>query len=315
MVDVYFNELARAPAPLDADRAAGLVRGLVQTLRAVRRIDPALTVHLPGRINCLEVAPGQPLNHLRGQVDLRDETHFLKTLATRAPMEPPREAMCLEDGAPVEYRHTGEPAHGLGLAHLTGGLAVSLPCAQAWKTTRIELECRALEEGEDGTLAERRETVHAPHAAEQGHVAEHEGWIGEDRMTTIRDGRTLVRKVEDTMHHVRLLPDVARTLEAWPGSHHWFGAVRQRLFELEHALRAWQDEPGQPHPRFPSKVTPESESRRPLCRFRDTDGVEREFGDHMRFTPGAGRLHFRLEETSSGTRRAVVAHVGHKLGA
>jgi hypothetical protein len=35
------------------------------------------------------------------------------------------------------------------------------------------------------------------------------------------------------------------------------------------------------------------------------------FDLHARFTPGAGRLHFRLDPEP---RRAVIAHVGRKLG-
>jgi hypothetical protein len=58
-------------------------------------------------------------------------------------------------------------------------------------------------------------------------------------------------------------------------------------------------------------VTPEAETRKRLCRFEDFDGIERTFDLHGRFTPGPGRVYFRLVPELGA---ATVAHVGAKLG-
>jgi hypothetical protein len=58
-------------------------------------------------------------------------------------------------------------------------------------------------------------------------------------------------------------------------------------------------------------VTPEAQTRKRLCAFADLDGVERIFDLHGRFTPGEGRVYFRLVPD---TRKAAVAHIGLKLG-
>jgi hypothetical protein len=50
----------------------------------------------------------------------------------------------------------------------------------------------------------------------------------------------------------------------------------------------------------------------PLFIFTDLDGENRCFDLHARFTPGAGRIHFRLAPDDAGPR-LVIAHVGHKL--
>lgn len=64
-------------------------------------------------------------------------------------------------------------------------------------------------------------------------------------------------------------------------------------------------------PVWRSKITVEGEQRKLLCRFTDLDGQVRVFDLHGRFTPGAGRVHFRLVPEEG---KARVAHVGLKLG-
>ncbi|MGC4805084.1 hypothetical protein [Micromonospora sp. DT233] len=84
--------------------------------------------------------------------------------------------------------------------------------------------------------------------------------------------------------------------------------VKERLAELELATADWETtKDGTPHWR--SKVTPESESRKALCYFNDTDGVSRLFEWHARLTPGAGRLHFRMERSQ---QQLVIAYIGGK---
>jgi hypothetical protein len=60
-----------------------------------------------------------------------------------------------------------------------------------------------------------------------------------------------------------------------------------------------------------SRVTPESETRRHLCKFADFDGESRIFDLHGRFTPGEGRIYFRLVPQE---RTATIAYIGLKLG-
>ena len=89
------------------------------------------------------------------------------------------------------------------------------------------------------------------------------------------------------------------------------GQVHHRLVELSAAVGAWDlAAPGGPS--WSSKVSPEAEQRKVLCQFRDVDGVTRCFDLHARFTPGAGRIHFRLV---AGSRLARVAYIGAKIGA
>lgn len=85
--------------------------------------------------------------------------------------------------------------------------------------------------------------------------------------------------------------------------------VVDQLVKLEQAVAEWPD--GHEAPQWKTKVTGEYEMRRKHCEFPDLDGVVRVFELHARFTPGAGRLHFRLV---SADRTARVAYIGRKIG-
>jgi hypothetical protein len=168
----------------------------------------------------------------------------------------------------------------------------------------------ALEEREDGEVdivAADVETVHASHP---DHVEEHGDWLEHACRQPVADGADLWRRRGELFPRLDFLPRVEGQLRALQASNPWFGAVAQRLEELNAALGDW-DPANTPEPQYRSRVTPEHAQRKRLCRFEDLDGEARVFDLHARFTPGAGRLHFRLDPEP---RRAVIAHVGRKLG-
>ncbi|MBT2543236.1 hypothetical protein J7E99_21670 [Streptomyces sp. ISL-44] len=68
----------------------------------------------------------------------------------------------------------------------------------------------------------------------------------------------------------------------------------------EAAVPAWQG----------ARITPEHERRRLLCHFTDEEGEEHCYDLHGRFTPGAGRLHFRLMPNEGALE---IAYIGRKI--
>lgn len=115
----------------------------------------------------------------------------------------------------------------------------------------------------------------------------------------------------DLFPHLRFLPHVEAQMREL--KQYWVHPVRKRLAEMDRAAQLWQADTDPDGPQWGSLVTPEHATRkRDLCRFTDLDGTEQYFDTHLRFTPGAGRLHFRFLK---GNRRVHIAHIGHKLGA
>ena len=113
---------------------------------------------------------------------------------------------------------------------------------------------------------------------------------------------------DDVFPHLRFLSRVNGQLHDLRVD--WVVPVAFELRRLNDAIGDWDPQQTR-EPTWRSKVTPEGETRRRLCRFKDFDGIERAFDLHGRFTPGAGRVHFRLVP-ELGT--ATVAHIGLKLG-
>lgn len=85
--------------------------------------------------------------------------------------------------------------------------------------------------------------------------------------------------------------------------------VRDRLDELEISAENWTT-PGK-RPSWSSLVTPESATRQDLCWFTDDQGIRNLYEWHARFTPGAGRIHFRMIDSEM---KLEIAYIGEKLG-
>ncbi|MEV8287060.1 hypothetical protein [Streptomyces niveus] len=303
---LFLNEKSWATA-CDQTRADAAMAGFVAAVLAVVKEDRAETslVSQDG-LKSLEIAEGYPIgkwigsspkNHVRWQ--------RLRALQNRSPVSsvyPTPDA----DGH-LEYRHEGEKALGLGAAHFMDGMAVSLPVAREWHAPAVSIERSELVELDDGSLEFEHDTVEVRHLAAPPHVDEHLGWIRASSLARAATGRQIWERKADLYPHLQFLP---RT-EAQLGDldPRWVVPVRRSLERLDATAAAW-DPAVMPEPEWQSKVTPEGETRKRVCRFEDFDGKPATFHLHARFTPGAGRIHFRLVGEECKIR---VAHVGGKI--
>jgi hypothetical protein len=306
---VFLNELSQPDNPIAAEPGGLVVNGLVDLLRAVKRRRRDTVLHSAVPLRDVRIGESYSIAVWCNDGDRREEWRFLRSLQDRAPFQV-RLAELGIDVMETDYRHGEDRAEGLGLAHMFGGLAVSLDYEPRWRDLSVLLTREALEEREDGEVdivAADVETVHASHP---DHVEEHGDWLEHACRQPVADGADLWRRRGELFPRLDFLPRVEGQLRALQASNPWFGAVAQRLDELNAVLGDW-DPTNTPEPQYRSRVTPEHAQRKRLCRFEDLDGEARVFDLHARFTPGAGRLHFRLDPEP---RRAVIAHVGRKLG-
>ncbi|WBQ04150.1 hypothetical protein [Kribbella sp. CA-293567] len=199
-----------------------------------------------------------------------------------------------------EYYHNDMAAVGLGLAHEQNGLAVSLGSDIAWATETVELN-RIWADSDDEQVAVR-------HASTISHLSEHAHWFASNVLGEIQTGRHLWDRRGEYFPALSFLPRVEDDLLGI--SKIWVGPVANRLVELNSAIAEWDSSSGQ-MPVWRTKTTPEHEQRRKLCEFVDIDGRTQIFDWHARFTPGAGRVHFRLIPESNSAR---VAYLGPKIG-
>jgi hypothetical protein len=301
---LVLNELSYKEGQVHSDKLSASIHELVQLIRCIRRHRDDSVLATEAGLFDLEIATGYTMRAWAADGRNRTAMQYLKSVRQRAPFQgiaPPN----LEGVA--EYRHRGRSAEGLGLAHLVGGLGLSLNLDDDWRTTSVVLDRTALEENADGQLVLIESQVDVRHAATEDHVTEHERWLCDEGIAHVRTGDGLWRVCADVFPNLVFLPRVQDNLAGLRAE--WIEPVKERLAELQTATARW-DVAANPTPEWLSHVTPESQSRRQLCQFVDLDGTVRLFETHARFTPGAGRIYFRMDGAKG---KLVIAHIGRKL--
>ncbi|MFE7558182.1 hypothetical protein [Kitasatospora sp. NPDC057500] len=286
---------------------------MVRAVLAVAKEDRAGTLLVSREpVNTLQLAHGHAIGKWIGTPGTRDLWQRLAILQTKWPY---REAFPEgETHSDVEYRHDGEAVEGLGAAHLTGGLGVSLPVEPRWNAEQLTLVREELLDDEDGGSALTE--VEIPHAATREHVTAHLPWIrrGTDTVRQkavegMRSGAELWARRSELFPLLQFLPLAEQNFAELPEV--WVRPVGERLGELQDAVGEWDPVRQPVSPQWRSYVRTEFEARRRLCWFPDLDGESRLFDWHCEFLPKPGRLHFRLVHEESTLR---IAYVGRKRG-
>lgn len=290
--------------------AAGL-SALVRTLRAARRVRADLALTSDSPLGSLPVtAEHQTLGSVASRVGgrAREEWRYLQGLRNHAPFAQAPSITMLDQAE--EYRFGGRPAVGLGLAAANAQLAVSWP-GDEWNCSIMTLDRHTVEEGDDGELRESTELVSVTHCSSDVHVEGHEDFLRHLALPSPFGGREIWADRARLYPQLAFLPRVEGQLAALPPGSAKLAQVTERLSQLQAAASEWNPTKA-PFPTWRSPVSPEGESRKRLCLFSDQDGVDRCFDLHARFTPGPGRIHFRIRaEHDVGI--LIIAHVGTKL--
>lgn len=301
---LFFNELS-CSAPQPREHVDEGMKRFVAVLREVakRRGDVALISEV--KLQDLELAPGYYLAEWKSQRANVDLWRRIRAFQQRAPFSsvlPPGV------GERAEYRFAGRPAKALGAAHLLDGLSVSLPVEPVWNAALLQADRRVLTEDPDGQPILIEESVDVRHASAADHCGFHADWIKQTGLPDLRRGADIWTECGDLFPHLRFLPRTESQFAELRQD--WVVPAAQELARIDHAIGDWDPKLTRV-PTWRSKVTADSETRKRRCRFEDLDGEVRVFDLHGRFTPGDGRVYFRLDP---GARKAIIANIGLKLG-
>ena len=302
---LFLNELScdTSQPPPSVDAA---MEQFVEVLRRIRqwRGDAALVSAV--KREHLELARGYYINQwIAARPRHRDLWRVIQGMQNRAPFSdvlPPRAL------AGAEYRWNGNIAQALGAAHLMDGLLVSLLVDPAWDAAWVSATCQELTEAADGDPDIDVYAVDIRHAAKLDHARSHEDWIKQAGLAAYRSGSEIWEAREDLYPNLQFLTVVRGQL--YDLRQDWVIPVAHRLRTLDDAIARW-DPTLNGEPDWGTKVTPEAEQRKRLCSFTDLDGTAQIFHLHARFTPDAGRIHFRLVPRE---HKARIAYIGLKLG-
>jgi hypothetical protein len=301
-------------APWTEEEIARALTTFVDLLRDARAIrqDLALASHV-GLAALQGTSDGRTLGAIFGSQggEMKERWRYLQLTRNHAPFAAAPALQMIEDDE--EYRYEEVVVYGLALAAANRQFAVSFT-GENWDRTELTLQrCWLSEDDASGEVSELAAEVEVKHAASAAHIVTHTDFIRTLALPDPFSGADLWADRRALYPSLEFLPRVESQLSSMPESAAALRQVAQRLDELNAAAAAWV--PGErPFPEWRSNVTPESEARKELCWFLDTDGEQRCFDLHARYTPGAGRIHFRLAPRSN-IPRLVVAHIGRKLGA
>lgn len=302
---LFFNELS-CTVVLPKDRVDEAMKQFVGVLRRIAAVRGDTALISGVKLSELELAPGYYLSEWSGRPANVDLWRWIRRMQNRAPFSavlPPG----VGEGA--DYSCGGRAAKALGAAHLLDGALVSLPVDSMWEAPWILAERNTLAEGRDGEPDVIKDWVEVRHASTLDHVDSHLEWIKQAGIPDLKHGSEIWEARGALYPHLSFLPRTEQQLSGLRAD--WVVSAAQELRRIDAAIADW-DATRSKFPIWRSHITPESDSRKRLCRFEDFDGVVRVFDLHGRFTPGAGRVHFRLVPEEG---KGIIAYIGLKLGA
>jgi len=296
---VFLNELSFG-VPVDEQQGRKLLGKLFGLLRKIDSKANGIVIVSHEKLMQLQIGDCSFGAWARSD---RDRIRRIKLLENRSPFSHDLERMMSEARSELEYKYDSQPACGLALADWHEGLAVSVD-VDPWKKKCIALLRYLLSEASNGELVE--ELVHVRNASSDAHVDAHAEWfsLADDGPTTPDEMLRLRTRWYPNIRFAGEVKEQIRQLLA--GSPHFY-QIAKRLAALQRALEVWNNSGVL---EWGIKVTPENEGRHDLCKFRDIDGEVRLFEWHARYTPGAGRIHFRIDQMRKGI---VIAYIGTKL--
>lgn len=301
-VPVVLNEVSCAHWPEDERVSAECLRQLAQALVALNAL-PRKTFML-SHVRLGEVMFGNgTLARYMGDASVRDALRQILSFGNRAPFESFSELDA--DGAECFLG----PHSSLGAlyAHLLGTLVLSFPTDPLWSEAEIQVRLTELDAA-NGEIIERRLSL--GNIASRRHVALGAQVISCHRQNASSCGTEVWANREDWFPSLSFLPRVESDLSILLDPL-VTDQVTTRLFELQDAASRW-DPTLSREPAWSSRVTGEAETRKRLCSFVGLDGAEHTYDLHARYTPGAGRIHFRLLPADG---LVEIAYIGAKLGA
>lgn len=313
-LQLFLNDLSSSPDTLSHQVSVQYLKELVATTRQAREIAMDIVLNCSTPINTFPICANVTIATVRNAGDCVDESLFLKTLVSRSPLTQALPVAQLGQLADLDYHivpHapicSEKKAEALGLAHMCGGLGISIPSHEFWMNAAIPLNRLTLEG--DGEL--RSEEVVARNASCRDHIVQQEEVLREITRPRFLSGRQLWADRAQFFPNLKFLQRTRQQLEAILPGDPMLNSVGEKLVAIDRAIDLWR-QTGSPQNVFPFSVRHESKSRMHLTLFNDETGTPRYFSLHADFTPGEGRLHFILE--SEPVRCAIVGHIGRKLG-
>lgn len=309
-MDLFFNELSIKESN-DKEAGKRLMTGLIDVFRKARSMG-LNDLKTTEAFVTFPLAPGYSINDwlFDKSIDL-ELRRLIRIRATNLPyyIEQLVDQKDDEQNLLHEFKYKEQKAMGLGAAYMFDSFAVSFANSSEWDCHLLDLN--VVQCTDNDLINVTVEQV--KHASKTEHLDFFTECLIEIKRRQIANGKLLWLKRNEYFPHLIFLKDVEKQVDSLTGNELEFHIIKKRLFELEDYCSTWISGAFTLE-NFPSKVTPESESRR--SNFKDElkkmcpDGIEREFSLHLRYTPGAGRIHFFPDNSR---KKVLIGYIGLKI--
>lgn len=303
----FLNELSMPGKDAAREVAIVQLRQFARSVNAVHRLRRDFALQTQELIRGWRLGRDLTFDEFLGDPDTKDDARILLGAVNRAPLHRDLAAARAADQV-LEYQVGGAAAEALGLADLYDGLAFSFD-QPPWQATLVTIQRSCLVETDLGEVELVAADIDVRNVATPEHVAQHRPWLDHAGKQRFEDFADFEAHRADRLANIDFLAGALGQLRGINPDQPRWNAICTRLDELQEAVVEW-DPAAAPAPAWRTKVTGEGETRRRLCNFEDLDGVTRCFDEHARFTPGMGRIHFRID---AANHRLIVAHIGDKL--
>jgi hypothetical protein len=302
-IPLCLNDLSCKDWPESIEERVSFIVQLAKVLTEVKKLRRESYLLAEARIGELLIG-GVTLASFFSNGHARDSIRVILAFSNASPYESFGEV----GAGGFECNVAGRSGKGLLFATLLNTSTVSFASAPQWKSADISVVLEELDEIE-GAVQITREQRQVTNIASVDHVAIHKRRLLEFGIESVASAEEIWAKKSDLFPSLRFLSRIERQIYSVCADNLVRQQVMRRLVELERTAREW-DPQLQQFPEWCSKVTPEAEQRKRLCEFVDDDGITRCYDLHARYTPGAGRIHFRLVPE---VRTLEIGYIGPKL--
>lgn len=313
-LDLVLNELSLSPSTENKDVAYLLMNEFIATLRSASKAGMSGLLRTSRNFNSIELAPNYyPKDWLRDKKVFQEQKDFFLTVVTAAPYLDGLESSSVQCKVDMsEFLFNGQPAKGLGIAHLLEALAVSFRSDPVWNAKGIELNYQWINDESEIIT----ESVKVVHASQSSHIQEHLDWIKQrrqDNTRSIQNGSDLWKQCSRLFPHLVFCESIATDLQELDRGNLMVRPIIDRLLKFESYCAKWEAGAFNSHD-LSSKVSLESRSTLDSYEqertFQCPDGEKRVFSWHARLTPGAWRIYFYPE---TDQRKLIIGYIGTHL--
>lgn len=196
-------------------------------------------------------------------------------------------------------------ARGILAAYLLDGIAASIPLSTSWDNHEVSAILETINEDSDVLQS----AIVIRHISEIKHLTSHELYFKNTIFTMLNTYQELWAQRQNFFSKLQFCESVEKDIASLEKKQ--FLQVRNKLYELNHYMENTYDGlfngdslPGKTTPDSIETLKRYSKERTFLC----PDGIERIFSWHMRVTPGAVRIFFKID-----CDIMYIGYVGNKL--